>query len=51
VTVKNVELPWWQTQFWTIMQVLIAVGGLTLALLTYLSKKKEKKKEEKKGES
>jgi hypothetical protein len=51
VTVKNVELPWWQTQFWTIMQVLIAVGGLTLALLTYLSRKKEKRKDGKKGES
>jgi parallel beta-helix repeat protein len=42
VTVKNMELPWWQTHFWTITQVLVATGGLVLALLTYLSKRKEK---------
>jgi hypothetical protein len=49
VTVKNVESPWWQVHFWTIMQVLVAIGGLILAVLTYLTgKKKEKKREEKK---
>ena len=45
VTVKNVEPQWWQTHFWTIMQVLVAIGGLILAVLTYLTRKKEKKKE------
>jgi parallel beta-helix repeat protein len=48
VTVKNVEPQWWQTHFWTIMQVLVATGGLVLAVLTFLRgrKKREKKKEE-----
>lgn len=48
VTVKNVEPQWWQTHFWTIMQVLVATGGLVLTVLTFLRgrKKREKKKEE-----
>jgi hypothetical protein len=28
VTVANVELPWWQTQSWIILEVLIALSGL-----------------------
>jgi parallel beta-helix repeat protein len=43
VTVRNVESPWWQTQFWTIIEVLIAIGGLLLGILTYLTKRKEGK--------
>jgi len=45
VTVKNVESPWWEVHMWTIIQVLVAIGGLMLAVLTYLTRKKEKKKE------
>jgi len=45
VTVKNVESPWWQEHFWTIIQVLVAIGGLVLAILTYMTRKKEEKKE------
>ena len=49
VTLKNVESPWWEAHMWTIIQVLVAIGGLILAVLTYLTgKKKEKKREEKK---
>lgn len=42
ITVKSAESPespWWQTQFWTIIQVVVAVGGLILGILTYLIKK------------
>jgi parallel beta-helix repeat protein len=46
VTVKNLELPWWQEHFWTIIQVLVAMGGLILAVLTYITRKKEGKKKE-----
>ncbi len=42
VTVKNVESPWWQTHLWTIIQALVAIGGLILGILTYLTKKKKK---------
>jgi len=45
VTAKNVELLWWQAHFRTIMQVLVAIGGLIIAILTYLTRKKEEKKE------
>jgi len=44
VTVKNVEAPWWQEHFWTIIQVLVAIGGLILAILTYMTRKKEEKR-------
>jgi parallel beta-helix repeat protein len=44
VTVNNIESPWWQTQFWTIVQVLIAVGGLIVAVLAYLTRTKKGKK-------
>ena len=44
VTVKNVESPWWQTHLWTIIEVLIAVGGLILGILTFFASKKRKKK-------
>jgi len=47
VTVQNVELPWWQTHALTIIQVLIAIGGLILGTLTYLTRKREKKKKKK----
>jgi parallel beta-helix repeat protein len=47
VTVKNVESPWWEVHFWTIMQVLVAIGSLILAVLTYLTGKKKRKKKEK----
>ncbi|MDH5780645.1 MAG: Ig-like domain-containing protein, partial [Candidatus Bathyarchaeota archaeon] len=45
VTVKNVESPWWQTHLWTIIEVLIAIGGLMLGILTFLAGKKRKRKE------
>ena len=44
VTVKNVELPWWQTHLWTIIEVLIAIGGLILGILTFFASKKKKTK-------
>jgi len=48
VTVQNVEAPWWQTHALTIIQVLIAIGGLILGTLTYLTRKREKKRKKKK---
>jgi len=42
VTVKNVESPWWQEHLWTIIQVLIAVGGLIVAIIAYVTRRKEK---------
>ena len=45
VTVKNVESPWWQTNFWTIIEVLVAIGGLVLGIIVYLTRKREGKKE------
>jgi parallel beta-helix repeat protein len=33
VTVENVALPWWQTQSWIIIEVLIALGGLTIGII------------------
>jgi parallel beta-helix repeat protein len=50
VTVKNVEPPWWEAHMWTIIQILVAIGGLILAVLTYLTGKKKGKKREKKKE-
>ncbi len=49
VTVKNVESPWWQTHFFTIVQVLVAICGLILGIFTYstsIRKRKKKQKEE-----
>ena len=34
VTVRNVESPWWQTHFLTIIEVLTAIGGLILGIIT-----------------
>jgi parallel beta-helix repeat protein len=45
VTVRNAESPWWQTHLWTIIEVLVAVGGLMLGILTYLASRSKKKKE------
>jgi len=45
VTVKNVESSWWEAHMWTIIQVLVAIGGLVIAVLTYITRKKEGKKE------
>ena len=47
VTVKNVESPWWQEHLWTIIQVLIAVGGLIVAIIAYVTRGKEEKKKKK----
>ncbi len=47
VTVKNVESPWWQTNFWTIIEVLVAIGGLMLAIITFFTRKREEKKKSK----
>jgi len=47
VTVNNIESPWWQTHFWTIIQVLIGIGGLIVAILAYLTRTREKKKKKK----
>jgi len=44
VTVRNVESPWWQTNFWTIIEVLVAIGGLMLGIIAYLTRKREEKK-------
>ena len=44
VTVKNVESPWWQTHLWTMIEVLIAIGGLILGILTFFASKKKKRK-------
>jgi parallel beta-helix repeat protein len=44
VTVENAEPAWWQTDFWTFIQVLVGIGGLLLAVLTYVVGKKKKKK-------
>jgi len=44
VTVKNVESPWWQTQFWTIIEVLVAIGSLILGIITFLTTKSRKKR-------
>lgn len=46
VTVRNVESPWWQTNFWTIIEVLVAIGGLMLGIIAYLTRKREEKKKD-----
>jgi parallel beta-helix repeat protein len=47
VTVENVAPPWWEVHMWTIIIALVAIGGLILAVVTFLAvKKKAKKKEE-----
>ena len=43
VTVRNVESPWWQTNFWTIIEVLVAIGGLMLGIITYFRRKEKGK--------
>ncbi|MDH5691064.1 MAG: hypothetical protein OEY81_06530 [Candidatus Bathyarchaeota archaeon] len=43
VTVQNVEPSWWETHFWTIVQVLIGIGGLIVAILAYLTRTGQKK--------
>ena len=45
VTIQNMEPAWWQSNFWTIIQVLIAIGGLLLGILAYITRKKQEKKE------
>jgi len=45
INVKNVELPWWQQNFWTLLQVPIAVGGLTIAIVTFVTKRKHDEKD------
>ena len=47
VTVNNVEVSWWQENFWTIMQVVIALGALMLGVVTYWSRTREKRKRKK----
>jgi len=47
VAVQNVESSWWETHFWTIVQVLIGIGGLIVAILAYLTKTREEKKKKK----
>jgi len=44
VIVHNVEVPWWQANFWTIVQVFIALGGLMLAIVTYWTRTRQKRK-------
>lgn len=44
VTVRNLESPWWQAHFWTIIEVLVAIGGLIFAVFTYLASIKKKRK-------
>jgi parallel beta-helix repeat protein len=50
VTVENVAPPWWEVHMWTIILVLVAIGGLILAVVTFLAVKKRAKKREKKKE-
>ncbi len=45
VTINNIEAPWWQTNFWTIVEVLVGIGGLLLAILAYVAGKRKKEKE------
>jgi len=47
VTVQNVESSWWETHFWTIIQVLIGIGGLIVAILAYLTRTGQEKKKKK----
>ena len=47
VTVQNVEPSWWETHFWTIIQVLIGIGGLIVAILAYLTRTGQEKKKKK----
>jgi parallel beta-helix repeat protein len=47
VMVQNVESSWWETHFWTIIQVFIGIGGLIVAILAYLTRTKEEKKKKK----
>jgi parallel beta-helix repeat protein len=49
ITVKNVESPWWETNIWTIIQVLVAIGSLMLAVVAFLAGKRKVKKREKKN--
>jgi parallel beta-helix repeat protein len=44
VTVNNVEVPWWQANLLTIVQVAIGLGGLTVAIVTYWSRTRDKRK-------
>jgi len=44
VTVNNVEVPWWQAHFWTIIQAVIALGTLILGIIAYWSRTKEKRR-------
>jgi len=49
VTVNNVQVPWWEANFWAIMQVLIGLIGLALGIVTIFwsrERKKKKRKEE-----
>ena len=36
LSINNIEAPWWQTHFWSLIQVLIGAGSLILALIGYL---------------
>jgi len=47
VTVNNVEVPWLQANLLTIIQVVIGIGGLALAVVTYWSRTREKRKKKK----
>jgi len=49
VTVNNVEAPWWQTNFWAIIQAVIALGALVFGIFTYWSRTKEKRSKKKTG--
>jgi len=43
VTVNNVEVPWWQANFWAIIQAVIALGALLFGVITYWSRTREKR--------
>jgi len=45
ITIDNIEVAWWQTHFWSIIQVLIGVGSLILGAIAYLTRKGRKKEE------
>lgn len=44
VTVNNVEVPWLQANWLTIVQVAIGLGGLTVAIVSFWSRTRDKKK-------
>lgn len=45
ITVNNVEVPWWQANFWSIMQVIIGLVGIVLAIATIFWSRERKRRQ------